>query len=203
MPVSSHVVWARYCACSSRRRSRSRSSAASADSSFLAAAILSLISFFAWACLTRWASSLVQLAPAVLGVEAQLGLGAGHLAEEVRGGLRPGLEPSRGVEEELRVVGEDELRAFREPAVAVLGAGGGTRLRLEVLDLLAALDDHPGEPDDLGGLLLGLLLGEVVRVGGDGGLPVQAVYLLAYFLQVLLRRGRGQRRGGGLEGQGR
>lgn len=62
--MPSQVVWALDSASSSRRRSRSRSSAASSDSSFFAAAILPSISFFAWACRTRLASSLVQFTPA-------------------------------------------------------------------------------------------------------------------------------------------
>ena len=62
-------------------------------------------------------------------------LGPGQFAEQALGGLLALPHPARAVQEELRVVAEQQLRLGRQAAVAVLGAGRGARAVLQLGEL--------------------------------------------------------------------
>src|SRR5690606_20725700 len=112
--------------------------------------------------------------------------------------------PAGGLEEVLRIVAEPRVGLGRESAAPVLGGGRGTGAVLQLVQLLLALDDFPGQRDDLRRLVLRLLLGGVVLVGGDGRRAVELVQLLAHGVEFGVgdRSGRARARAGRRVGRG-
>lgn len=179
MPESSQVVCAlRAASCSSLAR-RSFSSFSSWDSRLLGGGDLLLDLLLGLGLRLAVGFELRPLGRRVACVLLQILLGAPHLGEQALGRLRALADPARAVEEGLRVVAEHQLGLVRQPADPVLGAGGGAHALLQHLQPGLALDDLAGEPDDLRGLFLGPLLGEVVRVRGDRRVVVQPLQLHA------------------------